>query len=107
MYLSFWLALLSRYLHTRTGGYSSFNSSVTIRIYHAADVYRSLRMSGAGTADVDVDLGRLFGSLSRNWRRIAVVAAGTTAIAFMLASMATPHYRAETRVLIENRESIY
>ncbi|MBI1620430.1 GumC family protein [Aquamicrobium zhengzhouense] len=64
-------------------------------------------MSGAGTADVDVDLGRLFGSLSRNWRRIAVAAAGTTAIAFMLASMATPHYRAETRVLIENRESIY
>lgn len=64
-------------------------------------------MTGAGSADVDVDLGRLFGSLARNWKRIVAVSLGVTAVAFMFASMATPHYRAETRILIENRESVY
>ncbi|TWH35625.1 MULTISPECIES: exopolysaccharide transport family protein [unclassified Aminobacter] len=64
-------------------------------------------MTGAGSADVDVDLGRLFGSLARNWKRIVAVSVGVTAVAFMFASMATPHYRAETRILIENRESVY
>lgn len=64
-------------------------------------------MTGAGSADVDVDLGRLFGSLARNWKRIVAVSLGVTAVAFIFASMATPHYRAETRILIENRESVY
>ncbi|MCO0638047.1 Wzz/FepE/Etk N-terminal domain-containing protein, partial [Lutimaribacter sp. EGI FJ00014] len=57
--------------------------------------------------DVDVDLGHLFASLRHKWRRIAFFALAITAIAFMLAVMATPRYRAETRVLIEVRESIY
>ncbi|TKT81437.1 Wzz/FepE/Etk N-terminal domain-containing protein [Aquamicrobium sp. LC103] len=66
-------------------------------------------MSGArpSASDVDVDLGRLFGSLLRNWLRIVVVALCVTAIAYMLASMATPKYRAETRILIETRESVF
>lgn len=65
-------------------------------------------MSGArSVGDVDVDIGALFGSLARNWLRIVIFALSITAIAFMLASMATPLYRAETRILIENRESIY
>ncbi|WP_159586307.1 GumC family protein [Chelativorans xinjiangense] len=57
--------------------------------------------------DVDVDLGHLFASLRRKWWRIAFFAFAITAIAFMLAAMATPHYRAETRVLIEVGESVY
>nr|WP_246249111.1 Wzz/FepE/Etk N-terminal domain-containing protein [Chelativorans alearense] len=57
--------------------------------------------------DVDVDLGHLFASLRHKWWRIAFFAFAITAIAFMLAAMATPHYRAETRVLIEVGESIY
>lgn len=58
-------------------------------------------------SDVDVDLGRLFSSLVREWKRILVVAVIISALAFMLVSMATPLYRAETRILIETRESVF
>ncbi|WP_274424714.1 GumC family protein [Chelativorans sp. YIM 93263] len=57
--------------------------------------------------DVDVDLGRLLASLRRNWWRIALVALVMTAIVYALLVTATPLYRAETRVLIEPRESVY
>jgi len=57
--------------------------------------------------DIDVDLGKLFASLARNWLRILVVALVVAALAFMFTSMATPHYRAETRLLIETRESVF
>ncbi len=54
-------------------------------------------MSGAqsAAADIDVDLGKLFASLGRNWMR------------FALASLATPLYKAQTKLLIETRESVY
>ncbi|WP_312793847.1 exopolysaccharide transport family protein [Tianweitania sp.] len=55
--------------------------------------------------DIDVDLGRLFSSLARNWLRILLVALCITGLAFLLAWLATPLYRAETRILIETRES--
>ncbi|MGX9116255.1 GumC family protein [Mesorhizobium sp. BHbsci] len=58
-------------------------------------------------ADVDVDLRHLFASLARNWLRILVVALVITGLAFALTWLATPHYRAETRLLIETRESVY
>ncbi|MGX9178536.1 GumC family protein [Mesorhizobium sp. BHbdii] len=58
-------------------------------------------------ADVDVDLRQLFASLARNWLRILVVALLITGLAFALTWLATPHYRAETRLLIETRESVY
>ncbi|TKD35897.1 MAG: chain-length determining protein, partial [Mesorhizobium sp.] len=58
-------------------------------------------------ADVDVDLRQLFASLARNWLRILVVALVVTGLAFALTWLATPHYRAETRLLIETRESVY
>ena len=57
--------------------------------------------------DVDVDLGRLFGSLARKWRRILVVALVVTGAAFVPAWLATPHYKAETRILIETGESVF
>ncbi len=57
--------------------------------------------------DVDVDLGKLFGSLARDWKRIALVAVGVAALAFILASLATRKYEAETRLLIETRESVF
>jgi uncharacterized protein involved in exopolysaccharide biosynthesis/Mrp family chromosome partitioning ATPase len=58
-------------------------------------------------SDVDVDLGRLFSSLARNWLRILTAALTVTALAFVLAWTATPHYNAETRILIETRESVF
>lgn len=66
-------------------------------------------MSGVQSTagDVDVDLGQLFASLVRNWRRLVFVAVAVTALAFVLASLATSHYRAETRILIETRESVF
>lgn len=65
-------------------------------------------MSGVHTtSDVDVDLGKLFASLIENWRRIVAVALIVTGIAFMLAWTATPRYKAETRILIETRESVF
>ncbi len=66
-------------------------------------------MSGVQStaADIDVDLRQLFGSLARNWLRIALVALTVAALAFVLAWLATPRYKAETRLLIETRESVF
>ncbi len=66
-------------------------------------------MSGAQVRgnDVDVDLGTLFASILRSWMLILGVVLAVTALAFVVAWLATPHYRAETRLLIETRESIY
>lgn len=58
-------------------------------------------------SDVDVDLGQLFGSLVRNWLRILLAALVVAGLAYVLAGLATPLYRAETRILIESRESVY
>ncbi len=57
--------------------------------------------------DVDVDLGTLFASILRDWKLIVGVALVVTAMAFVAAWLATPHYRAETRILIETRESVF
>ncbi|MDQ6434578.1 Wzz/FepE/Etk N-terminal domain-containing protein [Mesorhizobium sp. LHD-90] len=57
--------------------------------------------------DVDVDLGRLFASLARDWKRILLVAVVVSGLAFVLASLATPAYRAETQLFIEMRESVF
>jgi len=57
--------------------------------------------------DVDVDLGRLLASVRRDWRRILLVSLVVAAAVFVLLLLVTPLYRAETRVLIETRESVY
>lgn len=66
-------------------------------------------MSGAhsAAADIDVDLRQLFASLARHWVRIVAVALIVTGLALVLAWLATPLYKAETRLLIETRESVY
>lgn len=66
-------------------------------------------MSGvqSNTGDVDVDLRQLFASLISNWRRLAFVVFVATGLAFVFAMLATPHYRAETKLLIETRESVF
>ena len=58
----------------------------------------------SAAADVDVDLRQLFASLARNWLRILVVALAVTGLAFAFARLATPHYKAETRLVIETGE---
>ncbi len=55
--------------------------------------------------DVDVDLGQLFASIARDWRRILIIALIVTGLAFVFASVVTPKYMGETRILIETRES--
>jgi exopolysaccharide transport family protein len=66
-------------------------------------------MSGvqSSASDIDVDLGRLFGSLAVRWKRILFVALAITALALAFAWFATPHYRAEAKISIEPRESPY
>ncbi|TIW68749.1 MAG: hypothetical protein E5V56_04140, partial [Mesorhizobium sp.] len=48
----------------------------------------------SAAADVDVDLRQLFASLARNWLRILIVALAVTGLAFALAWLATPQYKA-------------
>ena len=66
-------------------------------------------MSGVEStaADLDVDLRQLFASLGRNWLRIVLFALAVTALALAAAWMSTPYYKAETRLLIETRESVF
>ena len=66
-------------------------------------------MSGAQStaADLDVDLRQLFASLARNWPRIVVVALVVAGLALVAAWLATPYYKAQTRILIESRESVF
>ena len=66
-----------------------------------------MSVNQSAASDVDVDLARLFGSLARKWRSVLGVALLVTGIALMFAWMATPHYKGETRILIETRESIF
>ncbi|KFB10436.1 GumC family protein [Nitratireductor basaltis] len=61
----------------------------------------------AAANDVDVDLGRLFGSLRRHWLGMLLFALISAALVFLLAAAATPKFRAETRVLIEQRETVF
>lgn len=66
-------------------------------------------MSGvqSSASDIDVDLGRLFGSLVLRWKRVLFVALAVTALALVFAFLATPLYRAETKISLEPRESPY
>ena len=57
--------------------------------------------------DVDIDIGALFASLWRNKLRILVGSLLLTALAFLLMSLVSPKYRAETRILIETGESVF
>lgn len=66
-------------------------------------------MAGANSVgnDVDIDIGALFASLWRNKLKILFGSLLLTALAFFALSMVAPKYRAETRILIETRESIF
>ncbi|RAZ88416.1 chain-length determining protein [Mesorhizobium hawassense] len=59
----------------------------------------------SAAADVDVDLRQLFASLGRNWLRIVVVTLLVTGLAFALAWLATPYYKATAKLEIGSRES--
>ncbi|MEK1890115.1 MAG: Wzz/FepE/Etk N-terminal domain-containing protein [Phyllobacterium sp.] len=66
-------------------------------------------MAGASTVgnDVDIDIGALFASLWRNKWRVLFGSLLLTGLAFAALSSVSPKYRAETRILIETRESIF
>lgn len=61
----------------------------------------------ANGPDLDVDLRVLFLSILRNWKRIIVFALVLTALAALYTMVTSPKYKAETRILIETRESAY
>ncbi|MHC5230699.1 GumC family protein [Brucella sp. LJL56] len=57
--------------------------------------------------DADIDIGALFSSLRRHWLFIVVGALFMAALAWAICLLLTPDYRAEARIMIEARESIY
>lgn len=63
-------------------------------------------MSGSGSSnqqDVDIDLGQLVRAIWQRKGRILVVTAVAAGLAFAGASMISPSYKSETRILIEAR----
>jgi len=63
--------------------------------------------SSVAASDVDIDIGHLVRSLTRKWWLVLGVSLAVGAGAYALSAMSTPLYRAETRVLIEPRESVF
>ncbi|MEL4375350.1 GumC family protein [Brucella cytisi] len=57
--------------------------------------------------DADIDIGALFSSLRRHGLFIVVGALLMAAAAWAICLLLTPDYRAEARIMIEARESIY
>lgn len=57
----------------------------------------------SGNQDVDIDLGHLFRSVWQQRRKVLLATAAVAGLAFATASMITPSYRSETRLLIEPR----
>ncbi len=65
-------------------------------------------MSGANSQqDVDIDLGGLFGAIWRNRMRVLLATVACAGIAFAGASLVTPRYKSEARLLIETREPAF
>jgi len=66
-------------------------------------------MSGvhASQQDVDIDLGGLFGAIWRNRMRVLMATVASAGLAFAGASLITPTYKSETRLLIETREPAF
>lgn len=65
-------------------------------------------MSGAHSQqDVDIDLGGLFGAIWRNRMRVLLATVACAGIAFAGASLVTPRYKSEARLLIETREPAF
>jgi len=63
--------------------------------------------SSIAASDVDIDIGHLVRSLTRKWWLVLGVSLAVGAGAYALASKSTPLYRAEARLLIEPRESVF
>ncbi|MGB3878403.1 MAG: Wzz/FepE/Etk N-terminal domain-containing protein [Shinella zoogloeoides] len=57
--------------------------------------------------DVDIDLGGLFGAIWRNRMRVLLATVACAGIAFAGASLITPKYKSEARLLIETREPAF
>lgn len=60
-------------------------------------------MSANGNQDVDIDLGQLFSAVWERKKTILATTALAAVLAFVGSSLMTPAYKAETRLLIENR----
>lgn len=66
-----------------------------------------MAFESAAGGDVDISIPRLFASLWRARYRLILAALLVAALAFAVASVMKPKYRAETRILIESRESVF
>ncbi|MCY1663929.1 GumC family protein [Rhizobium sp. SL86] len=63
-------------------------------------------MSGvSGNQDADIDIGQLFAAVWERRKTILTTTAIAAAVAFVGSSLMTPEYKAETRILIEARDT--
>lgn len=63
-------------------------------------------MSGvSGNQDADIDIGQLFAAVWERRKAILTTTAIAAAVAFVGSSLMTPEYKAETRILIEARDT--
>jgi uncharacterized protein involved in exopolysaccharide biosynthesis/Mrp family chromosome partitioning ATPase len=86
------------------------NPCVTMFVYRAGKCLGwSEDMSGGhgSQQDVDIDLGGLFGAIWRNRMRVLLATVACAGIAFAGASLVTPKYKSEARLLIETREPAF
>ncbi|MDZ7823727.1 MAG: Wzz/FepE/Etk N-terminal domain-containing protein [Ahrensia sp.] len=57
--------------------------------------------------DADIDIGRLFAALRRDFFKILLVSLFLTGVVFAMLSLVSPKYTADTRVLIDANESVF
>ena len=62
---------------------------------------------GNDSGDLDIDVASLFGSIWRNKGKLLSTAAIVTALAGAVLFVMPPKYNSETRIFIEQRESVY
>lgn len=64
-------------------------------------------VSPGGGASSEIDLQRIVNAIRDRWRWIVVPTSAALVLSGLFVSLVSPRYTAETRVLIENRESFY
>lgn len=103
------LVTLFLYLPPRFGGVSSHAGESDHARKRTREVHGEWGMAEVDplSRDADIDIGALFSSLRRHWLFILGGALLMAALAWAICLLLTPDYRAEARLMIEARESIY
>src|SRR5690606_29379204 len=92
------------------GARGAVNPCVTMFVYVDRQIALSEWIMSGGLKsqqDVDIDLGGLFGAIWRHRMRVLLATVACAGVAFVGASMISPTYKSEARLLIETREPAF